>query len=1012
MYAKSTIDSAQDETQRWFPDETDLQASIYQVKGSFQAGIGANDSAKSLFFSSIYIRIRKSGEGDTALHYAYNKLGNLYFLLSDYDSAYYFHKLALDLALKKQNKVNYLSASSYQNLGIAAHRKGDYNQAEFYYTKSLQLKEELFEINDPALAKIYWNLGKFLTDLSKYDLALQYYDKSEQLLIARYDREDEQFAHIYWNKGNVYTHKGDYAKATSYLLRAYSILEENLSPGDPVLSKVLTDLGFAYEKKEDREKAIEYYHKAAGNKGDAGIVKIYRNLGNIYQNLSKSDSAEKYYQLSINYAGKFYAGISYDLALCYQYYGEFLSIKNPNPKSLEYYSKAGEIFKQLFGRNSKDLAQVYFLESKYYLGIKDYDSALNKIQAALITLLPTFSNSDFKINPSLEDFVADLYLPNLLTLKAKALNEKYDKSRDTNDLKLSLKTVHLTLEFIEEVRKSYTEEESQMILNKEARTVIDLGVLVTYDLYLGTDNEKYLVDAFQFSEKGQAIILLSALRGLQAQSAIDIPEAAQNYEDNLSGELAIYNNLLYQENQKKNPDPDKVRFWNDRIFNLKLAQDSILSSYKVLYPDFFRLKYDYSIISPDSIIKWLPEDQVILEYHLTDSVIYCFLITNKQLEGKNCGNSIVLSQKLDSLFKHFNTKDFFNSDQEQLDSIISRSTSLYDMLIRPFKNDITGKRLIIIPDGKLGLLSFDLLLDNEVIGPGDSYNDLPWLIKSNSISYSSSSTIYFEQMKYNPGKTSSNLLAFAPSYDFLSYKRDAGTIDSIMMNLSPITGTKEEIYSIAGLFKTKKRFDEEATEDYFKNHAGDYGILHLAMHTIIDDRNPLYSKLVFSPSTGKSKEDGFLNTYELFSLKLPGYMAVLSACNTGKGKLERGEGIISLARGFFYAGIPSVLMTLWEIEDHSSANLMELFYENLKKGLPNDVALQQAKIRYIENAGKLQSHPYFWAGYVSMGKTSPIILKPSIQPFYYIISGCIFLILIAFIYFFINNRVFFRKKRY
>ncbi len=134
------------------------------------------------------------------------------------------------------------------------------------------------------------------------------------------------------------------------------------------------------------------------------------------------------------------------------------------------------------------------------------------------------------------------------------------------------------------------------------------------------------------------------------------------------------------------------------------------------------------------------------------------------------------------------------------------------------------------------------------------------------------------------------------------------------------------------------------------------------------------------PLRAGSKEDGYLNTYELFGLHLPGQLAVLSACNTGSGKLERGEGIISLARGFFYAGIPSVVMTLWEIEDHSSADLMARFYENLKLGLPNDIALQQAKIAYLEGAGKLQSHPYFWAGYVSIGKTDPVRYTTACKP--------------------------------
>ena len=233
-----------------------------------------------------------------------------------------------------------------------------------------------------------------------------------------------------------------------------------------------------------------------------------------------------------------------------------------------------------------------------------------------------------------------------------------------------------------------------------------------------------------------------------------------------------------------------------------------------------------------------------------------------------------------------------------------------------------------------------------------------------------------------------------------------------MMNLSPIKGTREEIQSISGEFTTRERFDEQATEEYFKQHAGKYGILHLAMHTIIDNKNPLYSKLVFSPPQAGSSEDGYLNTYELFRLHLPGYIAVLSACNTGYGKLEKGEGIISLARGFFYAGIQSVLMTLWELEDHSSASLMKLFYSNLKDGYPNDIALQKAKLQYLESAGQLQSHPYFWAGFVSIGQNAPIkysLLRKPVNILILVLA--ITLIISAFIYFFINRRVYFQKKR-
>lgn len=1013
IQAQAGLEEAAKKISKGFTDDIDLESILYQVKGSYLLAQGETDSAKYYLERSIKLRTAQYGAQDTSLHYAYNKLGNLYLAKANYDLAFDCHQTALELSLKKRNPVNFLTASSYQNLGIAAHIKGDYKLAEDCYTKSLRLKEKLFDQNDPALSMIYINLGRFSMDLSKYDQALEYYDKAEQLLLSRYDRDDLLFAHVYLNKGNIFTLKGDYEKAISYLSKAYSIAEKNLGSSHQDLIKFLMDIGYVYEKKGEINRAIDFYTQSTKIKDNPFIIKAYRNLGNIYKTLNEPDSAEKYFDLSIDFAKKFFSGNSYDLALCYQYYGEFLAKSRNNDKSQWYYAQASDIFIQLFGKKNKDLSKIFLLQSEYFLAKADYNTALINIQGALTALLPGFEESDHKINPKIEDIVLDLYLPSPLSIKAKALYLQYLQNKNIKDLNLSLETIDLTLAVIEEIRKTYNEEESQMILNKDARTVIDLGVMVTYSLYKATEDKKYLADAFHFIEKGQAIILLSALRGLDAQSDTDIPHNVLNLENMLSRELATYNGFLYQERQKKVPDPGKLQLWSDKIFSLRLSHDSLLSSYKESFPEYFRLKYDFTTISADSAIKSLPVDQAILEYHMTDSLVFGFMLSDGLLSAEILGNKTSLIRKLDSLRQFFIRNEYFNAGQQEFEAITTISAELYNILILPFEKAISGKRLIIIPDGELGYLSFDLLLKEKPINKLQGYNDLPWLIRSNPISYSSSSTIHFEQSNQPPRKVTGKLIAFAPSYNYTSNTRNAGLIDSVMLKLSPIKGTKEEINAISGLFQTKKLFDQKATETYFKEHAGEFSILHLAMHTIIDNQNPLYSKLVFTLPEPGSADDGYLNTYELFGLHLPGQLAVLSACNTGSGKLERGEGIISLARGFFYAGIPSVVMTLWEIEDHSSANLMAMFYENLKIGLPNDIALQRAKIDYLEGAGKLLSHPYFWAGYVCIGKTDPVrytttAWKP--LQFVLIIGGILLFFMI--IYFFINRRVYLHKKRY
>ena len=164
----------------------------------------------------------------------------------------------------------------------------------------------------------------------------------------------------------------------------------------------------------------------------------------------------------------------------------------------------------------------------------------------------------------------------------------------------------------------------------------------------------------------------------------------------------------------------------------------------------------------------------------------------------------------------------------------------------------------------------------------------------------------------------------------------------------------------------------EATEQKFRNISGDYDILHLAMHTIINDSLPMFSRLAFSPVNQDTEDDGWLNTADIYNLQLNARMTVLSACDTGTGVLRTGEGVMSLARGFLYAGSPTMIMTLWEVEDRSGTEIMKEFYKNLKAGKPVDIALRNAKLEHIKHSDPFTSHPHFWLGYISIGLNEPI----------------------------------------
>jgi CHAT domain-containing protein len=143
------------------------------------------------------------------------------------------------------------------------------------------------------------------------------------------------------------------------------------------------------------------------------------------------------------------------------------------------------------------------------------------------------------------------------------------------------------------------------------------------------------------------------------------------------------------------------------------------------------------------------------------------------------------------------------------------------------------------------------------------------------------------------------------------------------------------------------------------------------MHTLLNDKDPMLSTLIFSKLTD-STQDGYLKMYEIYGIPLKAKMVVLSSCNTGTGLLYSGEGILSLARGFIFSGSQSVVMSMWEIEDKSGTEIVELFYKNLLKGYTKSIALKKARTVFLENADKLRSHPYFWSALVVYGNNTSL----------------------------------------
>ncbi|HEY3135454.1 MAG TPA: CHAT domain-containing protein [Blastocatellia bacterium] len=284
-----------------------------------------------------------------------------------------------------------------------------------------------------------------------------------------------------------------------------------------------------------------------------------------------------------------------------------------------------------------------------------------------------------------------------------------------------------------------------------------------------------------------------------------------------------------------------------------------------------------------------------------------------------------------------------------------------------------SQRLIIVPDGLLNYLPFEALIHNG-----------RYFVEDHEISYSPSASLlglWREQSGRSDSDDQMELFAVGdPAFDLATKLAGLSRVKSSVnspsshvskahaVQLAPLPRTRDEVQSIAGLFpasRCKVLLGNDGTEAAIKREPlGRYRRLHFATHSLVDDKSPWRSAVVLAPGNG---EDGFLEASEICDLDLDCELVVLSGCQTGRGQLLSGEGIVGLTRAFLYAGAQSVVVSLWSVSDISTGRLMKDFYQNLMVNSSNASALRLAKLHLLRSE-TVTRHPYYWASFVSVGR--------------------------------------------
>ncbi|MFO8129661.1 MAG: CHAT domain-containing tetratricopeptide repeat protein [Bacteroidales bacterium] len=887
-------------------------------------------------------------------------------------------------------------AEEYNKRGRESVRSGDFDNAYRFFQKAIQ--------EDTAYLPSYNNLGIFFRLREKYDESLEYFDKAQKLILSWDEPDESVLARIYNNMGIVYKDKGDYFKALKYYENALNIFLKD--PEDiEMAAQVYINLGNIYIKQSEYEKALDVFMKSSQIKGRYAPREwsvSLANIANAYIGLGRLDKAENFYRKAIHNREKYYGKEHYRLGEYYINLYNVLVRQGRDDEGKLFLEKAQFIYDKNFGEMSPFHANIYLFRGLEHEKTGAHEQACAMFHNALISSIESYDDTNFYKNPAMELISPEVQNLEILRSKAGNLFEFYKMVPENKALLHScFATYDLLLDMIDRMRGGYLNEQSKLFLTKNVREGLNDALQAAHHAYRVTGSEAYKWKAFRYSEKSKSALLSSALSDDEKKNTYGISSEIQMKEKNILLETDFYEKKIYEERQKVIPDAEKIALWQSKLLELSQEYDRVMDHLKESYPDYYALKYGSKIPEISGIQDFLGSNRALLAYSLTDSVLFSFAITDRVFEvvAKDIDSSFY--DMLSSAITTLRNNQFGNMSYEEFREYVRSSHTLYTFLLQDLEPVISGKRLIIIPDNQLGYLPFESLLTRMPDDPVFDFRPLAYLVREHPISYSYSATMMMQQNRKS-GQKDIELLAFAPTYENIDEIDTFKFVTSrdYKSYLVPLNFVKQEIENITGIIPGVSFVDYDATEEKFWHFGRDYDILHFAMHTLINDEQPMYSQLVFT-LTNDSLEtnDGLLNTYEIYNADLNAELAVLSACNTGYGKLQKGEGIMSLARGFIYAGVPSIVMTLWAVEDRSGSILMSGFYDQMARGVPLDIALQQAKLNYLEESGMLTAHPYLWSGYVCIGDNHALYKRQKAVPWWATALGLV-IILVPLLWYF------------
>ncbi len=969
-------------------------------------------------------------EDDYVFGITTDKKGELFYVRGDYDNALLCYKKSL--AIFEAAKIN--AFWIYNNLGMIYNDRAQYDLSIKYYEQGIDLCKKDFGEENLYLPAFFNGLGDIYYEKNNYDEALKYYKLSYAMFENDKEIENDDVIITCANLGRIYYVTADYDNALIFFEKAFALNERIYGQDNDYTATLFGWIASIYEMQGDYDKAKIYYKKdilysqQKKNEMHPDLATAYNNIAVFYYQIEDYDNALEYCKKALLIRQKTLGEWHPEIGTSYGNLSSIYFKKENYDEALEYCLKFYDTAKKNWGENHLDMAKAYSKISNFYLGMKDYDNAIFYYEKALEIQQKLLS----KQHPSIANSYYNIGFSYAMKNNAFEGIEYYKKAFEifnfSKDYATTLKILNKIL-FSHLPDPAFTRETLALATDTVERARLDLSSLKDDILrkslpiyYYGVQfeaEEDNPAKAFEYSESMRSRGFLDQL-GTEAALKLDgVTDDEREQIHSLEAEITYRRKIIEEENSKQISERDEKRL-SETVRELSAAEKSLSKLDEKIakrVPAYSQLRNPQPTIAKDAK-KWCGKNRAVLEYVLWNPEFstgkedsepehraYCIVVTKKKVLAIPLDSEYDYTQAVNKIRKGI-------SGLKRESQFESPRNELYEKLIEPVLPYLGGiKDLVIVPDGSLAFLPFDVLrkdADAKDLGQKFAVSLSPSV--SVSMISSASKTPIEKVLAFGGAWYDTSLSAeehrrgFSDAGNSRGRGVNRGTIQTDFsvegknekqiaymrhdiarngpgsyfaeknLKWQDLPGTLAELNILKTSVFTDGRFSErvqdEASERKVKELSkdgtlGSFPVLHFACHGYFDGSISEMSSVLFSEVSGKieSDDDGYLTIPEASVLNLNADMVCLSACETGLGEVKAGDGMVGLSRAFMVAGARHVGVSLWCVDDQATAKFMARMYELVeKKKMSYTEAYRAVKAEFRKDEDF--SHPYYWSAFV------------------------------------------------